>query len=719
MAALRSPTSDAVHGDAFTNQDFTNFPLNETDWIVVFNSRAGTLPKPTTKQANEQPKLAEDSKTAALQAWDDIVSRLLAVHLQFRIQDWGNGKLALFVRCPNKVIQREVYRSRVLDWLNDSGISELEPPVTLSGLDLPPLTPAERLRLVHELLTTPTYEGGAGITMDEAVVGVTDAVGGKFIEAIFAPHDKEFANRWIKNWAKKWLLTNQDLDAIRDYAGEKVAYYFAFLRFYLTALTVPALVGAVTWLTQGEFSPVYGVALSLWSIVFIALWNRQASSYATRWGTRNYSKIEKIRPEFRPTKMMVDPVTHERQPFYPYWKRWVFQSAVTLPTTLASIAFLSSVVFVIVTSDVFFHRFYDGPGKSFVGFLPTIGYAAAIPTLQSYYARLATRLSEAENYSTDTQYAASFAQKLFTFNSLVAFFALFAESYLFIPFSTYIGARLKSQGWISSMAFDLGPGSMQARLAYLVITAQVINAFTEVVVPLLTTKYGTVRKGLEKNNQERQKETEEESWVRRARKEFERPAYDVAGDYSEMAIQFGYIMLFSTSYSLTPLFCLLNNFFELRTDAFKICKATRRPTPQRADNIGPWLNNLRLIAYVGSSLTIPSLVTLYRNWNPQQDAGEQAWERLPVCLASILVAEHLYLLLKYIVDEAMKSVPSRGGERRKRAEFELKKTYLLKAGIDILAGGQGGKVRWAEKAGNSEDAVLYGIALKAIHEIVG
>ncbi|KAJ3179606.1 hypothetical protein HDU87_002812 [Geranomyces variabilis] len=720
-AALRSPglKQPAVDAAANGSDSSSAFPITQSDWILVFNTKPpGGKPFPTKHQSIDS--IAEEYKNAALQAWDEVITRLLAVHLAFRIEDWGQGKLALFIHCPDAVLQREVYRSRVLDWLNDSGISELEPPVTLSGPDLPPLTPAERMRLVYELLTTPTYEGGAGITMDEEVVGVTDAVGGKFVEAIFAPHDKEFANKWVKNWAKKWLLDDQDLDAIRDYSGEKVAYYFAFLRFYLTALIFPAIVGVLARFFHGEFSQYYGFAITAWSVLFIALWNRKAAAYATRWGTRNYSKIEKIRPEFRPSKMLIDPVTQERQPYYPYYRRWIFRTLVTVPTTIASIGFLGGIVFVIISSDIFFHKFYDGPGKDFVGYIPTIAYAAAVPTMQSYYARIAAKLSEHENLSTDTQHASSYTQKLFTFNSLIAFFALFAESYLYIPFSTVIGARLKSQGWITTSSFgDLGPASLQTRLAYLVITAQVINAASELLVPLLMTKYGTFKKGLEKNSKEKQLESPDEAFVRRARKEYERPAYDVATDYSEMVIQFGFIMLFSVSYSLTPLFCLINNFFELRADAFKICKAARRPTPYRADNIGAWLNNLRLISYVGSCITVPSLVMLYRDWNPQRDAGEQCMDRLPMTLAAVLVAEHLYLLLKYIVDEAVKSVPTRGDERRQRATFELKKTYLLKAGIDVLAGGHGGRVRWSEKQASGDDVVLYGVALKAVHEVIG
>ncbi|KAI8815815.1 calcium-activated chloride channel-domain-containing protein [Fimicolochytrium jonesii] len=714
VAQLRPPRSQAVPS-ADSAKDQTTFAAHQTDWIIVFNTK---LPRATAKGLT--PEALDDRKGAVLQAWDDVISRLLSVKLTFQVQQWGSPeKLAILVRCPDDVLRREIYRTRVIDWLNNSGASVREPPVTLTDLELPPLTEAERLRLVYELLTTPTYEGGAGLTMDEDVVGKTDAVGGKFIEAIYAPHDKEFTDKWIKSWTKRWLLTDQDIDAIRDYAGEKVAFYFAFLRFYVQSLIIPSVIGGIAYLWQGDFSPVYGVLIIVWSVVFIAVWDRRASVYARRWGTRNFSKIEKIRPEFRPTSILTDPVTHERLPFYPYWKRWATTTLITVPINLTLVGVLICVVFTIVSSDVYFHKYYDGPGKEFVGFIPTIVYGACIPTFHSYYTRLANHLSYLENLPTDTQHAATFTQKLFTFNSLVAFFALFAEAYIFIPCSTWVGSILKSKGYIWSMSFEVGPASLQSRLIYLVITGQAINAVTEVVLPLVLTRWSTRKQGLEVTEAQKREETEDECWARRARKEFERPAYNVADDYSEMVIQFGYIMLFSPCWPLTPLFCLINNFLELRADAFKICKAARRPVPQRADNIGPWSKNLRLISYVGSALTIPSLLTLYRNWNLEMDAGVQVKARLPNALAAVLIAEHVYLLLQYVINEAVNSVPIQGGEQLKRAEFEVKKRYLLKAGIDVLAGGHGGSVRWSEGDGGErkgEDAVLFGVALGRVHE---
>lgn len=295
--------------------------------------------------------------------------------------------------------------------------------------------------------------------------------------------------------------------------------------------------GLAAYFLDYDFSPYYGAFIVLWSILFIALWSRRADHYATLWGTRNYSKIEKIRPEFRPTSILIDPITEERLPYYPIYKRWALKCLVTVPITIAFITVLGLVVFGIVASDLYFHKFYDGKWRDIMAYVPTIVYSASIPTFHAYYTTLARKMSNMENLPTDTQHSDSFTQKLFTFNSLVAFFALFAESYIFIPFSNTVGSYLHAKGLVSSLSFSVTPETLRARVVYLMVTGQVINAVQEVLVPLATGMWGRRQSGLRKSKEEKMKETEEERWVRRVRGEYERPDYDVELDYSEMIIQ--------------------------------------------------------------------------------------------------------------------------------------------------------------------------------------
>jgi len=67
-------------------------------------------------------------------------------------------------------------------------------------------------------------------------------------------------------------------------------------------------------------------------------------------------------------------------------------------------------------------------------------------------------------------------------------------------------------------------------------------------------------------------------------------------DYIELAIQFGFAVLFSCAFPLAPLFAFLNNIFEIRIDAAKYVKYSQRPIPERTKNIGIWYPIFRFLA---------------------------------------------------------------------------------------------------------------------------
>uniref|UniRef100_A0A8C2Y306 Anoctamin n=1 Tax=Capra hircus TaxID=9925 RepID=A0A8C2Y306_CAPHI len=99
------------------------------------------------------------------------------------------------------------------------------------------------------------------------------------------------------------------------------------------------------------------------------------------------------------------------------------------------------------------------------------------------------------------------------------------------------------------------------------------------------------------------------------------PFAGLTPEYMEMIIQFGFVTLFVASFPLAPLFALLNNIIEIRLDAKKFVTELRRPVAVRAKDIGIWYNILRGVgklaviinAFVISFTSdfIPRLVYLY------------------------------------------------------------------------------------------------------------
>ncbi|XP_074831712.1 anoctamin-7-like isoform X4 [Carettochelys insculpta] len=69
-------------------------------------------------------------------------------------------------------------------------------------------------------------------------------------------------------------------------------------------------------------------------------------------------------------------------------------------------------------------------------------------------------------------------------------------------------------------------------------------------------------------------------------------------EYLEMVLQFGFITIFVAAFPLAPLFALLNNWVEIRLDAQKFVCEYRRPVAYRTQDIGVWFLILEVLAQI-------------------------------------------------------------------------------------------------------------------------
>jgi hypothetical protein len=115
---------------------------------------------------------------------------------------------------------------------------------------------------------------------------------------------------------------------------------------------------------------------------------------------------------------------------------------------------------------------------------------------------------------------------------------------------------------------------------------------------------------------------------------------------------------------------MLNNWVEIRGDALKICKYTKRPIPHRAESIGPWIGNLKTLVWL-SSITMSSFAYLF---HPSTNIHSPY---TPVfTLLAILLSEHLYVVLSSSIQRAVSMVPNWAENLFRREEYELKKLWL-------------------------------------------
>lgn len=582
----------------------------------------------------------------------------------------------------------EIYRSRVRDWMHGVRAAAPEKEVK-DSLEREALTEAERLRIIYQLMTNPKAEGGAGITPKKGQW--------ENVENIFALHDHAYNKKWIKKWSTQYLLTSEDLDEIRNRLGEKIAFYFAFTQSYFTFLTVPAVLGFAAWLFLGANSPFFAIAAGIWCIVFVEYWKHEEADLAVRWGVRGVSNIETTRNDFKHEKEISDPVTGETQYIFPPTKR-LQRQLLQLPFVLLAITLLGTLIATAFGIEIFISEVYNGPFKSVLVFLPTVILTTGLPLLSGILTTIATRISDYENYETDSAYEKSMTRKVFVLNFITSYLPVLLTAFVYVPFGALIVPYLdvfsltvqpfaeddKQLETPSTNAWTINPARLRQQVIYFTVTAQIVNLAMEVVVPYLK-RQGFIKfkemqsKRAQKNGGTRPAANvddvpEEKDFLARVRSEAELDVYDVTTDLREMVLQFGYLALFSVVWPLVPVSFLVNNWVELRADAIKICVEMQRPTPWRADTIGPWLDSLGFLSWLGS-ITMAALVYLYSNDGLGLDGKPHAIQGWALLL-TIFFSEHLYLGLRWAVAFAISKIDSPGRQKERKDRFAVRQKYF-------------------------------------------
>ena len=340
-------------------------------------------------------------------------------------------------------------------------------------------------------------------------------------------------------------------------------------------------------------------------------------------------------------------------------------------------------------------------------FLPTGLLTTLVPTLTALLTGVATRLNDFENWETTENYEAAMTQKLFVLNFITSYLPIFLTAFVYVPFGSWIVPYLdifsltarpfaenEKQLKVPAMAaFEINSARLRKQVIYFTVTAQIVNFAMETIVPIIKrrsfSKYQEIKteraakKGGAAPGASVNDSPEEADFLARVRSEAELDNYDVADDLREMVVQYGYLTLFSVVWPLAPVSFIVNNWVELRSDAVKICVEMQRPTPQRADTIGPWLDSLGFLTWLGS-ISTAALVYLFSNDGLGPD-GTPATIKGWALLLVIFFSEHFYLLVRLAVRLAVSKIDSPGMQKERAERFMVRKRYLQESfGADAL-----------------------------------
>ncbi|EHK97449.1 hypothetical protein M7I_6786 [Glarea lozoyensis 74030] len=402
--------------------------------------------------------------------------------------------------------------------------------------------------------------------------------------------------------------------------------------------------------------------------------NEGETDLAVQWGVKGVSKIQHKRPDFKHESVVRDPITDEEVKVYSPVKR-LSRQMLQVPFALAAALILGTLIATCFSIEVFISEVYGGPFKSYLVFLPTVILTVAMPTLSAMLTGFAAKLTDLENYETVAAFVyVPFAQVIVPYLDV---FQLAVK-----PF-----AENEKQMTAPKAGFQINPDRLKKQVIYFTVTAQIVGFALELVVPyIMRTVFKKVKevkadraskKGGATATSTADDHPEESAFLVRVRNEAELSIYDVTTDFREMIVQFGYLSLFSVVWPLTAVSFIINNWIELRGDALKIALETQRPVPWRADSIGPWLDALGFLSWLGS-LTSAALVYLF-NGNDFGPGGNPSNIKIWGLLLTIFFSEHLYLGIQLGIRTALGKIDSPGLQKERSERFAVRKQYLAES----------------------------------------
>ncbi|XP_048836099.1 anoctamin-7 isoform X2 [Brienomyrus brachyistius] len=526
----------------------------------------------------------------------------------------------------------------------------------------------QRHQILYEILARTPY----GL-INRGEVGVDRLVSEKVFTAAYPLHEGPFEvagepmvpqslglRQILYQYWARWACWRryQPLDHVREYFGEKIALYFAWLGFYTSWLLPAAVVGLLIFLfgiwlmsvdvpvmevcgsgdtyvmcplcnicSQWNLSSIcvtfklgilfdhggtvfFSIFMSLWAITFLEYWKRTSAVLAHRWDCSEFEEIEeRPRPEFTAMAPMTirNPITGAEEPYFPERRRFnrtitscmviIVMLAIVLIFLMAIILYRTIVSIIIYGSSNPFFIFAAGRIASLTGSVLNLAVILLLSRLYTYLAQVLTRW---EMHRTQTEYEDAFILKVFIFQ-----FVNFYSSPIYIAFfkGRFVGYPGNYYTFLGFRNEDCGAGGCLIELAQellvIMVGKQVINNIQEFLLPKLQTWWQNRKLHHHgENDMEGERSLNKEiptPWE----KDYQLLVCEgLFEEYLEMVLQFGFITIFVAACPLAPLFALLNNWVEVRLDAQKFVCEYRRPVVERAQDIGIWFTILHIICHL-------------------------------------------------------------------------------------------------------------------------
>ncbi|KAF1313365.1 hypothetical protein FI667_g17434, partial [Globisporangium splendens] len=415
------------------------------------------------------------------------------------------------------------------------------------------------------------------------------------------PGEYEPETHWFLNQLGRLYPFRQPLRDVRDYFGESIAFYFAWLAFYTQLLVGPAIGVAMVLMYQrddqeletlwsfyrtGEIgstakffmSPVafaLGIGIIVWGFLFAKLWERKCIWYQLEWGTTRLDLELHDRASFWGESRR-NPVTNEVETHFSGQKRLVRQ-CVSLLVMLGLGAMNLFLVITLILVQGYLTQWLSLR-------VAVLGSSGCLATLIQWNGDLISsishRLSEFENFQNEKAFQESVVSKVFVLQLLNTYTGLWI-----LAFADFAWLEHTLFGSLYQVYRDNVAGQMNVlvQLETLLLMIFVTRIISHILAVSHNFSLGVSLTS--SNNNSQAPEAESASVEDECALEPYRGSYE---DYTQIVVQFGLVVMFSSVFPLVPLLALVECALEIRLDALDLCLFFQRPAPDAAEGIGLW-----------------------------------------------------------------------------------------------------------------------------------
>jgi anoctamin-7 len=345
-------------------------------------------------------------------------------------------------------------------------------------------TSAQRSRLVYDILQNAQYgDQDSDIGIDRLLEHEVYTAAYPLHEGRSEPQEiepggddaPETMRQELKHYWGRWgaFYKYQPLDHIREYFGEQVAFYFAWLGMYTVwlipasilglivviygALTIPSnsvvddtcnkniticptcdtcdptslsdacLYAKLTRLFDNELTMPFAVLMSFWATFFLEFWKRTTAKLAHRWDVMGIEEeAERPRPQYciaaSDYAPKENPITGINEPYFPeterrprYFGGWSVISlmVVLLIIFVVGVIFYRTIVIVVLTKSSL-----TAEAPVLTSLTSSIISVVVILIMSNVYSRLAKYLTDWETHRTDNDYEFNLTLKMYLFEFL-------------------------------------------------------------------------------------------------------------------------------------------------------------------------------------------------------------------------------------------------------------------------------------------------------------